>query len=103
MLRIVVAFLLLGAPAMAAECSFISGDHELFFVTPGLVAVADNSYRDAPYACSVLSGGTGVNFQGLDCSDGYKGPLRWKDDKATAITFRDAEWIATCPEEGASP
>lgn len=99
MLRAAVAFLLLGAPAMAADCSFVSGDHELYFVTPKLVAVADNSYREPPYACSVLSGGTGVNFQGLDCSDGFKGPLQWNDDEATAITFRDAEWKAVCPKD----
>lgn len=98
MLKTVVALLLFSAPAMAAECSFISGDHELFFVTPQLVAVADNSYREPPYACSVLSGGTGVNFKGLVCSDGFDGPLRWNDDEATTITFRDAVWTSTCPD-----
>lgn len=99
MLRTAVALLLCGTPAIAADCSFISGEHQLYFVTPQLVAVADNSYREPPYACSVLSGGTGVNFQGLVCSDGFEGPLRWDNDEGTVVTFRDVQWSATCPEE----
>lgn len=97
MLKIAVAFLLLGTPAMATDCSFVSGDHELFFVTPSLVAVADNSYRQPPYACTTSTLGTGISGRHLSCSDGFDGALMFPEDGAT-VTFRDETWNSTCPD-----
>lgn len=93
MLRIALIAALMTSPALAEECFYVSGDKELHFVSPALVAVADRTYKP-PYACYTSSAGTGVDGRMLGCSDGFDGPLIFTSD--TTITFRDSEWDKVC-------
>ena len=93
MLKAAVVVLVLSSAAQGAECHFASGDQTLYFVTPALVAVADNNYRP-PYACYTSTLGTGVEGRKLSCSDGFEGTLVWETDDR--IAFRDREWDEVC-------
>jgi hypothetical protein len=101
MLRTVLAVVTaLSAPAaIAAECPFVSGTQELYFVTPALVAVADRNAAP-PYACYTSSAGTGVEGRMLGCSDGFDGPLVFKADDE--IEFRGSTWRTDCPDNAAT-
>lgn len=99
MVKIVVASLLLALvssnQAIAADCHYVNGDVNLYFLSPAAIAV-DPQHGLMPYACQTSSAGTGVMGRMASCTDGFYGPLVYNDDET--VTFRSAVWEPACEE-----
>lgn len=80
-------------PAFAEECHFASEGEGLYFVTPGS-ALVERQPGLLPYACMLLSAGTGMDSRGAACSDGFEGSITWSSD--TELKFRDRQWTEVC-------
>lgn len=98
MIKSLLVAAVLASPAVASDdCSYVSGSRYMYFVHTGsVVVVVDRDYRDLPYVCTTATLGTGIVGRALTCSDGYSGAL--KPDTGTTLTFRDAEWTDSCPD-----
>lgn len=96
MVRTILTFLMVAvssSPSIGDECHYESDGESLYFVTP-LTALVERRPGLLPYACSLLSAGTGSDERGADCSDGVTGAIAWIDDNT--VRFRDREWTEVC-------
>jgi hypothetical protein len=90
-----LAALFMVSPALADDCYFTHDAETLRFDSPTELAVSGA----ADYSCSTSSGGAGVVERVAHCSDGYEGSVAFNEDET--VTFRDAVWEPTCPDESA--